>query len=148
MLRIFYVLNIMTKFGETHNFKGNDFVQKIEAYLGRPVDGVICNNRKPNNKLLKKYLTEKSEFVEIEQLEKRMNNRLIYADDLLDYSGEIVRHDSKKLASLIQSIIFKEHFFERLKLTDDPNLMQFVLKDPAKMPIKYKNVKASQRIAL
>ena len=145
--RIFYVLNIMTKFGETHNFKGNDFVQKVETYLGRPVDGIICNNRKPNNKLLKKYLTEKSEFVDIEQLEKRMNNRLIYADDLLDSSDEIVRHDSKKLASLIQSIIFKEHFFERIKLTDDPNLMQFVLKDPAKMPIKYKNVKALQRIA-
>jgi uncharacterized cofD-like protein len=145
--RIFYILNIMTKFGETHNFKGNDFVQKVETYLGRPVDGIICNNRKPNNKLLKKYLTEKSEFVEIEQLEKRMNNRQIYTDDLLDSSGEIVRHDSKKLASLIQSIIFKERFFERIKLTDDPNLMQFVLKDPAKMPIKYKNVKALQRIA-
>jgi uncharacterized cofD-like protein len=145
--RIFYILNIMTKFGETHNFKVNDFVQKVETYLGRQVDGLICNNRKPNDRLLKKYLAEKSEFVEIERLEKRINNRLIYADDLLDSSDEIVRHDSKKLASLIQSIISKEHFFEFGKLTNDPILMQFVLKGCAKMPIKYKSVKALQRIS-
>jgi len=145
--RILYILNIMTKFGETHNFKGNDFVQKVETYLGRQVDGIVCNNRRPTNRLLKKYLAEKSEFVEIEQLEKRINNRLIYADDLLDSSDEIVRHDSKKLASLIQSIISKEHFFEHGKLTNDPILMQFVLKDSAKMPIKYNSVKALQRIA-
>ena len=141
--RIFYILNIMTKFGETHNFKVNDFVQKVETYLGRQVDGIICNNRKPNNRLLEKYLAEKSEFVEIERLEKRINNRLIYADDLLDSSDEIVRHDSKKLASLIQSIISKEHFFEFGKLTNDPILMQFVLKGSAKMPINYKSVKVS-----
>jgi uncharacterized cofD-like protein len=133
--RIFYILNIMTKFGETHNFKGNDFVKKVETYLGRQVDGIICNNRKPNNRLLKKYLAEKSEFVEIEQFEKRLNNRLIYADDLLDSSDKIVRHDSKKLASSIQSIISKEYLYERRKLTYDPVLMQFVLKDSAKMPI-------------
>jgi len=144
---IFYILNIMTKFGETHNFKGNDFVQKLETYLGRQVDGIICNNRKPADRLLKKYLAEKSEFVEIEQLEKRINNRLIYADDLLDSSDEIVRHDSKKLASLIQSIISNVHFIECGKSTSDPNLTQFVLKDSAKMPIKYKSVKALQRIS-
>ena len=143
---IFYVLNIMTKFGETHNFKGNDFVKKVETYLGRQVDGIICNNRKPNNRLLKKYLAEKSEFVEIEQLEKHRNNRLIYANDLLDSSEKIVRHNSKKLASSIQSIISRKCFFERRKLTYDPVLMQFVLKDSAKMPIN-KSVSALQGIA-
>ena len=145
--RIYYILNIMTKFGETHNFKGDDFVQKVETSLGRIVDGIICNNRKPNSRLLEKYQAEKSEFVEVEQLRKRMNNRLIYAGDLLDSSDEIVRHDSKKLASLAESIIFKKHFFEHEKLTNDPISRQFVLKDSVKMPIKYKSVKALQRIA-
>jgi uncharacterized cofD-like protein len=145
--RIFYILNIMTKFGETHNFEGIDFVQKIETYLGRQVDGIICNNRKPNKRLVEKYLSEKSEFVEIELLEKHLNNRLIYADDLLDSSDEIVRHNSKKLASIIQSIISKNHFFEDGKLANDSNLMQYVLKDSAKMPIKFKSMKAFQRNA-
>ena len=41
----------------------------------------------------------------------------------------------------------KNTFVEREKLTNDPILMQFVLKDSAKMPIRYKSVKALQRIA-
>ncbi len=145
--RIFYILNIMTKFGETHTFNANDFVQKIESYLGRQVNGIICNNRKPNSRLLKKYLSEKSEFVDIEALGKRLNHRLIYADNLLDSSDEIVRHDSKKLAAIIQSIIIKETLIESGKLTNDRKMMQFILKDPAKMPIKYKSLKALKKIA-
>jgi uncharacterized cofD-like protein len=145
--KIFYILNIMTKFGETHNFDGIDFVQNIDAYLGRQVDGILCNNRKPNKKLLKKYLKENSEFVEIRHVEQQMNNRLIYIDDLLDTSGEIVRHDSKKLASLIQSIIFKEQFFECQYLSNNPIFTKIILKDSKKMPIKNKSMKTLPRPA-
>ena len=143
--KIFYILNIMTKYGETHNFKGIDFVQRIEMYLGRQVDGIICNNKRPNNELLEKYLAENAEFVEIEPLEKGTNNQLIYSDDLLDTSVGSVRHDSQKLASFIQSIILKEHFFECEKVTNDPKLMQYLLKDLAKMPIKDKSENTSRR---
>ena len=145
--RIFYILNIMTKFGETHNFKGKDFIKKVEMHLGRQVDGIILNTKRPNIRLLKKYFAEKSEFVEIEQLEKQMSNRRIYADDLLDSSDDIVRHDSKKLASLIRAIVSKEYFFERENMTNDPFLTEFALKDSAKKPIMYKSVKALPRIA-
>ena len=116
-------------------------------YLGRQVDGIILNTKRPNIRLLKKYFAEKSEFVEIEQLEKQISNRRIYADDLLDSSDDIVRHDSKKLASLIRSIISKEYFFERENMTNDPFLAEFSLKDSAKKPIMYKSVKALPRIA-
>jgi len=139
--KILYILNIMTKYGETHNFKGIDFIQKIEMYLGRPVDGIICNNKRPKSELLKKYQAENSEFVEIEHLEKEIKKRLICADDLLDASVEIVRHDSKKLAFLIQSIIFKKNLFAFEKLIDESVLMQFLLKDSAKMPIKDESLK-------
>ena len=145
--RIFYILNIMTKFGETHNFKGKDFIKNVEMYLGRQVDGIILNNKRPNIRLLKKYFAEKSEFVEIEQLEKLISNRQIYADDLLDSSDDIVRHDSKKLASLIRAIISKEYFFERENMTNDPFLTEFALKDSTKKPMMYESVKALPRIA-
>lgn len=102
---IIYILNIMTKFGETHNFKGRDFVQKIEEYLGRPVNGVICNASKPDDRLLQKYREERAEFVDIDRSEKWVGKRAIYAGDLLDKSDENVRHDPNKLASVIQSII-------------------------------------------
>jgi hypothetical protein len=126
----------MTKYGETHNFKGIDFVQRVEMVLGRQIDGIIGNSKKPDNELILKYLAENSEFVDPEQLAEGTNNLSVYSADLLDLNVGSVRHDSKKLASFIQSIIFKEHFFECEKITDDPTLMQFPLKDSANMPIK------------
>ena len=145
--KIYYILNIMTKFGETHNFKGEDFIKKIELYLGRQVDGIILNNKKPNIRLLNKYLAENSEFVEIEQLEGDIKDRLIYAADLLDSSDEIVRHDAKKLASLVKSIITKEYIIDRENMTRGPLLKELVLKNSAKKPMMNKNSKSLPRIA-
>ena len=34
--KVLYILNIMTKFGETHKFSGWDFVARLESFLGRP----------------------------------------------------------------------------------------------------------------
>ena len=104
--KIIYVLNIMTKFGETHHYQAFDFVRKVEAFLGRPVNGVICNTRKPVKKILKAYEKEKAEFVELGNVETWMDSRTVYASDLMDCSEDIVRHDSNKLASLIRDIVF------------------------------------------
>ena len=103
--KIIYVVNIMTKFGETHNFKSRDFVQKVEEYLGRQVDGIIGNTGYPGDKLLERYRAEKAELVELEKPEQWLGGRDLYSADLLDSSDQIVRHDPKKLASLIQDII-------------------------------------------
>jgi uncharacterized cofD-like protein len=105
--KLIYILNIMTKFGETHHFRAPDFVGKIEDCLERTVDGVICNTSRPSQRLLKKYASEKAELVGVEDVENWMGSRRIYAADLLEASNEIVRHDSKKLAMLIQDIVFK-----------------------------------------
>ena len=95
----------MTKFGETHQYKAFDFVRRIEDYLDRPVDGVICNIGKPDRDILNKYKKEKAEFIEIGRVEDWSGNRKIYRNDLLDTSNDIVRHDSEKLASLIRDIL-------------------------------------------
>ena len=47
-----YVVNIMTKFGETHQFKAQDFVKIVEESIHRRFDGIIYNTRKPDEKLL------------------------------------------------------------------------------------------------
>ena len=97
----------MTKFGETDNFRGYDFVKEIENYLGRQLDGIIYNSKKPNSRLLNNYSNEKAEFVEFEKTENWIGNRIIYDADLLDISVESVRHDKYKLGSLIKGIVFK-----------------------------------------
>jgi len=102
---ILYIINIMTKFGETHNFSGLDFIRKLEESIERQVDGIIYNSEKPDKKLVEQYMEQKAEFVEIDEDDDCWGNRSIYTSNMLDIAGSIVRHDSKKLAVLIQEII-------------------------------------------
>jgi len=103
--RILYVVNIMTKFGETDHFTGYDFVCKMEECVGRRLDGIIYNTGKPNQTLLAQYHEEKARFVQIDEQAPCWEDRTVHTADLLDTAGEIVRHDSEKLARLIMGII-------------------------------------------
>jgi uncharacterized cofD-like protein len=99
--KLLFVLNIMTKFGETHNFSGWDFVSRLEGFLGREIDGVLCNTGRPAEPLLAKYREQTAELVAVAPDDGCWGKRRFWAADLLDTSGGIVRHDSKKLARLI-----------------------------------------------
>jgi uncharacterized cofD-like protein len=103
---LLYVVNIMTKFGETHNFSGKDFVQKLEECLGRRVDGILYNAAKPDDEILARYRAQKAEFVEIDTADEWWKGRHVYACDILDTAGGVVRHDSKKLAQTVEKLIF------------------------------------------
>lgn len=90
-----FVCNIMTKFGETNNYKASDFLKEIQKYFS--VDYMICNTGIGSEKLLKKYAEEKSYPVIIDV--ENITVELI-ADDFLN-KAEIIRHDSVKLAKTI-----------------------------------------------
>jgi len=102
---IVYIINIMTKFGETHNFKAHDFVEILEGVIGRRVDGIVYNTEKPNERIIKPYIEQKAEFVEFDKDNEFLKTRSIYRSSLLENSSGIIRHDSKKLALLIKEII-------------------------------------------
>lgn len=98
-----YVCNIMTKAGDSTGFKASDFVKTIEKYLGKGViDYVICNNKKPPEKLLKEYEKEGAEFVEPDFESKGRKCKVIKAD-LLD-NIHLARHNPDKLAKVIMRI--------------------------------------------
>ncbi len=102
--KIIYILNIMTKWGETNNFKASDFAKALLLYVKKDkLDYIICNNSKINSELTEKYKGEKAEPVLIDknELEKYANN--IIEEDV-SLQAEIVRHDAKKIASVIMSI--------------------------------------------
>lgn len=103
--RIHYLLNIMTKFGETHQFKARTFVGELESKLNRPVHGVIYNNRRPPERLEEIYANQKSEFVEIEPENSWWAHRQLMGADLLDESGNILRHNPIKLAEALAQVL-------------------------------------------
>lgn len=97
-----YVVNLMTKYGETNGFKAENFVEIIERYLGLGViDYVVMNNKKLSVERMRRYEKENSGFVEINNLSK--TSKLILAD-LLRARG-FVRHDPDKLAKVIISLL-------------------------------------------
>ncbi len=104
--KIYFFINIMTKFGETHNFSGKDFVVKLENCLRRKIDGFIGNNTKPLQKVLDIYSEQKSDFVSIDMADPFWDNRNLLLVDVLDTNTKIARHDPKKLARIISKIIF------------------------------------------
>ena len=96
-----YVCNVMTKYGETNNFKASDFAKTILAYLGNEgVDIMICNEKKGSEALLERYMQEKSFPVEIDKEEiEKLGIQLTCADLIIE--PDLIRHDPYKLGKLL-----------------------------------------------
>lgn len=100
--RKIYVVNSMTKFGETNNFVAGDFINEVERYLGRDVlDYALINNKKPSYSRMKKYILERASLVEIDKLPGKPSPVF---GDFLRPKG-FIRHDPEKLGRVIVSLI-------------------------------------------
>ena len=99
---VYQVVNIMTKFGETNHFQACDFIATLESFTGRRITGAIVNNRRPDDRLLDLYRKQKSDFVDIGITDDCCP---LIVENLLETSGDIIRHDPTKLAGVIEGII-------------------------------------------
>lgn len=98
-----YVVNLMTKFGETNNFKASDFLRTIEYYLGKSaINTAIVNEEKPSAARLKKYAEEHAQFVEPDIAPGQ--GVKVLGEKLLRQRG-FLRHDPDKLAKVIFQIL-------------------------------------------
>lgn len=102
--KIIYVMNIMTKYGETDDFKAKDFIRSIEKNIRKKINFVLINNGKLKNGLVKKYQKQKAEMVKIDK-QTKANKKRIIIDSFINTKGDVVRHDSAKLALAIEKII-------------------------------------------
>ncbi len=104
--RLIFILNIMTKYGETHQFKCSDFVHRVESFTRRPIDTIIYNRKRPGKDLIDLYAGQKSDFVHVDLAENEEETHRVIGADLLDVSGQVIRHDSAKLAKLLAEVFF------------------------------------------
>ncbi|MEX1052612.1 MAG: gluconeogenesis factor YvcK family protein [Patescibacteria group bacterium] len=111
-----YVLNIMTKFGQTTKYTAKDHLNDLEKYLGKGViDIVLLNSEKPSNKALAWYKNFK-EVPVVDDIDKS-NDYKVYSAKLIkdllingskkgdELRRSIIRHDPHKLAKKILDII-------------------------------------------
>ncbi|KKP68088.1 MAG: hypothetical protein UR68_C0002G0031 [Candidatus Roizmanbacteria bacterium GW2011_GWA2_35_19] len=113
-LKIIYILNLMTKNGQTTNYKASDHLIDLKKYLGRAPDFVLINNgeideeikawyKKNNEVQVENDLTKKaftvisSDLVDNDKIEKSKS-------DILYRS--ILRHDSKKITEVLKKIFY------------------------------------------
>lgn len=99
-----YVVNLMTKFGETNGFVASDFTRVLEMYLGKGIlDVVVANSNTPASARLAPYVREGAELVRINGGHVPKGTRLVRAD-LLRARG-FLRHDSEKLARVVKKLV-------------------------------------------
>jgi len=111
---IFYICNLMTKYGETQNFAVSDFIKEIQRYLGpaaKKLKKVLVNNywRVPKN-LLVRYYQEKSYPVKYDRKNCQKLGAEIVSLPLVS-SGQLLRHNASKLAKAILNLV--EYFYEK-----------------------------------
>lgn len=109
-----YVVNLMTKYGQTYNYAASDHVRIVEEYIHTKLDYVILNNANIPQKALDLYAKAHEEPV-VHDLDDTSKTKVVKADivsrqftskaksDTLVRS--LIRHDSAKLARTIIRLV-------------------------------------------
>lgn len=111
--KIIYVMNLMTKFGQTYNFKASDHLKVLESFLGKRMNCLVINNAPLNKKAMKIY-AKYQEFPVIDDLIKKSYyqtiktnvaaKNIVYKSVSDSLVRSLIRHDSGKLAKILISL--------------------------------------------
>ncbi len=113
--KIIYVMNLMTKSGQTSNFTARDHIGDLVRYVGKKPDHIIINNGKIPENILEWYISHHEKPV-VNDLTPASFNGSVVSGDVVDNASimkskadvltrSILRHDSEKLAALIGKLI-------------------------------------------
>ncbi len=108
--KIVYILNLMTKYGQTYNFSANDHIKALEEYIGKNcLDLVLLNSEPIPESIIKKYRKQK-EIPVVDDLKNTsfevIRRKLLSKKETKKIPGDIlnrtlIRHDSEKLAKVL-----------------------------------------------
>lgn len=96
-----YVCNLMTKHGETDNYKASDFVETIHHYLGGRVDRVIVNDGPFAPEILEMYAQENRAPVSVDRDRLLQIVPSLTIDRLNLENDSLARHDPERLVKAI-----------------------------------------------
>lgn len=109
-----YIVNLMTKYGQTYNFTASDHVRVVETYIGARLDYALLNTGRIPKLAIDIYAKEHEQPV-YDDLERPGKQHVVRADMI---SGQftvksksdtlirsLIRHDSVKLAKALISTL-------------------------------------------
>lgn len=109
-----YVINLMTKYGQTFNFSARDHIAALEGFIGKSLDYVLVNSASIPKKALEVYakyhemkvaddLPARSYYTVLrDDIISRMLYAKVNSDTLI---RSLIRHDSKKLARALVGLL-------------------------------------------
>lgn len=117
--KMIYIMNLMTKSGQTTNYKASDHVEDVAKYFGRLPDIVVINNGTIPTNVIKWYQAYQEHPVEDDLVSSGYKGKIVKSD-LIDRTvypkakndkfvspqvRSILRHDQKKLGLLLEKLI-------------------------------------------
>ncbi|HLL60117.1 MAG TPA: gluconeogenesis factor YvcK family protein [Candidatus Nitrosocosmicus sp.] len=110
--KVIYIMNLMTKPGQTNSYNASNHIEDLEKYLGRSIDYVLMNNKRIPQSVIEHYKQELEEPViddlgtvgnvlRLDLLSKTVYNKT--SNDTAERS--LIRHDSLKIAKAITELI-------------------------------------------
>lgn len=113
--KIIYVMNLMTKAGQTTKYTAYDHLADLTKYLGRQPDSIIVNNSKVQPDIIKWYEAH-GEHPVLNDLNKNNYKGTIFLENIIEdehYSPvrgdllqrSILRHNSFRLAAALMKVI-------------------------------------------
>lgn len=101
---IIYIVNLMTKAGETDGYRASDFVREIAHYLGRRPDTVVVHTAAHRSDLLAHYLTAgTAPVVPDVEMVARYCGRVLTGSFASEET--LIRHDADKVIAALWSDI-------------------------------------------
>lgn len=98
------VCNLMTKWGETTNFKASDMLRELVHYSGiERFDYALCNTGEIDAGVLKRYEEAKQFPMVCDDAAKQYAEHLI-AEDFVSEEGDVVRHNADKVAQVLSEL--------------------------------------------
>lgn len=112
--KVIFIMNLMTKAGQTSGYTALDHLKDLEKYLGKKIDIVLLNNAPISDKIIDFY-KKHNEHVVIDDLND--DEYKIIRDDFLDNKQaekdksdilyrSILRHESDKLMKVLKKIFY------------------------------------------
>ncbi|MDD5415958.1 MAG: YvcK family protein [Candidatus Daviesbacteria bacterium] len=108
--KVILVLNLMTKIGETDNFKASDYLKSFSYYLGgkNRIDVMVANSNGLDSEILKVYKKDKQQPVAVDEAECRKISpgiKIVQKPLAVYHIREhLFRHDPQKLAGTILEV--------------------------------------------
>jgi uncharacterized cofD-like protein len=101
---VFYICNVMTKYGETDGFRASDFVREIHRYLGRRVDTVVVSTSEYRPDLLARYADQSAHPVlaDLDALRSLVPRVLAGPFALTE---RFIRHDAERVLLAIWPVL-------------------------------------------